>query len=84
VLLSELKIGQDATVAKVGGKGPMRLRLLDMGLIPGTVVKIQKKAPLGDPIQINLRGYELTIRLADAENIAVQIKEHKNDICPDR
>jgi Fe2+ transport system protein FeoA len=52
VLLSELKIGQDATVAKVGGKGPMRLRLLDMGLIPGTVVKIQKKAPLEIPYRL--------------------------------
>jgi ferrous iron transport protein A/ferrous iron transport protein B len=59
VLLSELKIGQvDATVAKVErGKGPMRLRLLDMGLISGYGRKNTKKAPLGDPIQINLRGY---------------------------
>lgn len=84
MLLSELKIGQQAAVISVGGEGPVRLRLLDMGLIPGTSIRIQKKAPLGDPIQINLRGYELTIRLADAENIAVAAKETENDICTDR
>ena len=67
--ISDLKIGQSGTVTKVGGEGMLRLRFLDMGLIPGTKVCLQKVAPMGDPIQIRLRGYELTIRLADASMI---------------
>ena len=56
----------------VGGEGPLRLRFLDMGLIPGTNVKLQKVAPMGDPIQIQVRGYELTIRREDARQIELQ------------
>ncbi len=70
--LSELKIGQTSIIKTVGGKGELRLRLLDMGLIPGTIVTVQKMAPLGDPMQITLRGYELTIRREDAEKIEVE------------
>ncbi len=69
--LDELKAGESAVISEVGGEGALRLRLLDMGLIPRTKVKIQKLAPLGDPIQITLRGYELTIRKDDASKITV-------------
>ena len=67
--IAELKIGQSGTISAVGGEGALRLRFLDMGLIPGTKVTLQKVAPMGDPIQIHLRGYELTIRLEDAGKI---------------
>ena len=59
----------EAVITAVGGEGALRCRLLDMGLIPGTVVMVRKVAPMGDPIELHLRGYELTIRLADAQNI---------------
>ncbi len=70
--IAELKIGQSGTIAAVGGEGALRLRFLDMGLIPGTKVTLQKIAPMGDPIQIHLRGYELTIRLEDAGKITLR------------
>ena len=70
--LSELAIGKKAKIVKVNGEGVLRDRLLDMGLIPRTVVMIRKKAPLGDPIEITLRGYELTIRLQEASQIEVE------------
>ena len=69
--LNELKTGQSAVITNVGGDGALRCRLLDMGLIPKTKVMIRKVAPMGDPIELFLRGYELTIRLEDAEKIAV-------------
>lgn len=69
--LNELKTGQSAVITSVGGNGALRCRLLDMGLIPKTKVMIRKVAPMGDPIELFLRGYELTIRLEDAEKIAV-------------
>lgn len=71
VTLDELKIGKSAVITAVGGEGALRLRLLDMGLIPGTEVKTVKTAPLGDPIEINVRGYSLTIRKSDASEIEV-------------
>lgn len=70
--IAELKVGQSGTISAVGGEGALRLRFLDMGLIPGTKVTLQKVAPMGDPIQINLRGYELTIRLEDAAKITLR------------
>ena len=73
--LKDLKVGQSATIANVAGEGALRLRLLDMGLIPGTKVLLQRVAPLGDPIQIQVRGYELTIRLEDANKITIQESE---------
>lgn len=69
--LDELEIGQSAVITKVGGTGALRLRLLDMGLIPRTRVTLQKTAPLGDPIELRVRGYELTIRKDDAHNIEI-------------
>ena len=70
--IDDLKIGQEGTIATVGGEGALRLRFLDMGLIPGTRVQLRKVAPLGDPIQIQVRGYELTIRREDAKKIALR------------
>jgi len=71
--LNELKVGQSAVITDVGGgsDAALRCRLLDMGLIPKTRVMIRKVAPMGDPIELFLRGYELTIRLEDAERITV-------------
>ena len=70
--INDLKIGQEGVILAVGGEGALRLRFLDMGLIPGTKVMLQKIAPMGDPIQIRLRGYELTIRREDAAKIALK------------
>lgn len=67
--LDEMKIGSSGTITAVGGEGALRLRLLDMGLIPGTKVTAVKTAPLGDPIELSLRGYTLTIRKQDASAI---------------
>ncbi len=69
--LDELPIGKEAVILKVGGEGVLRYRLLDMGLIPKTKIMITKVAPMGDPIELRLRGYTLTIRLEDARNIQV-------------
>ena len=74
--LNELKVGSTAVIKTVGGEGALRCRLLDMGLIPRTAVTVQKVAPMGDPIQIRLRDYELTLRKEDAENI--QLREVDN------
>lgn len=70
--LRELEIGESAQVVSVGGEDQLRKHLLDMGLIPGTYVKLVKFAPLGDPMQLTVHGYELTLRLADAEKIQVK------------
>ena len=70
--VDDLQIGQQGVICRVGGEGALRLRFLDMGLIPGTRVQLQKVAPLGDPIQIQVRGYELTIRREDARKIALR------------
>lgn len=70
--LDELKPGCSGIITSVGGEGALRLRLLDMGLIPKTRVTLRKVAPMGDPIQIQLRGYELTLRIEDAKNIVVR------------
>jgi Fe2+ transport system protein FeoA len=70
--LNELRIGSKSRIIAVNGQGALRRRLLDMGLTPHTEVMIRKKAPMGDPIELQLRGYELTIRLDDAKNIEIE------------
>lgn len=70
--LDKLKIGSEAVITKVGGEGSLRLRLLDMGLIPKTRVKMVKIAPMGDPVEIRVRGYELTLRKEDAGFIEIK------------
>lgn len=72
--LNQLPIGQSAVIVKVGGEGELRYRFLDMGLIPKTRVTVTKVAPMGDPIEIRLRGYTLTLRVEDAKNIEI-VKE---------
>ena len=71
--LNELEIGQKGKILAVNGEGALRRRLLDMGLTPRTEVMIRKIAPMGDPIEIHLRGYELTQRIHDAKKIKVQV-----------
>ncbi|MEE0800046.1 MAG: ferrous iron transport protein B [Gemmiger sp.] len=70
--LAELQVGQDALIERVGGTGELRHHLLDMGLTPGTEVTLRKVAPMGDPIEVELRGYELTLRLDDARKIEIE------------
>ena len=84
--LNQLKIGESARITAVGGEGALRLRLLDMGLIPHTVVTLQKVAPLGDPIEILIRGYELTLRTEDAMKIDVEpaTESASDDVEPKR
>ena len=70
--LRELKIGQTAKVVKLHGEGAIKRRIMDMGITKGVEVYLRKVAPLGDPMEINVRGYELSIRKADAEMIEIE------------
>lgn len=72
ITLDKLPIGQTSVIQRVNGQGALRRRLLDMGLTPHTRVMVRKVAPMGDPIEIYLRGYELTLRLEDAGQIEVE------------
>ena len=71
-LLSQLSIGEKGVVVAVNGEGAIRRRMFDMGITPGVEVYLRKKAPLGDPIEISLRGYELTLRKAEASLVQVK------------
>ena len=87
--LDQLPIGDTAAISFVGGEGALRRRLLDMGLTPKTLVSIRKTAPMGDPIELRVRSYELTIRLDDARTITVcplpqQFREKGCDSCSRR
>ena len=73
--LREVKVGETATVVKLHGEGATKRRIMDMGLTKGTEVYIRKVAPLGDPVEITIRGYELSIRKADAELIEGEKKD---------
>ena len=77
--LDQLKIGHSAIITAVGGDGALRCRLLDMGLIPHTKVTLCKVAPMGDPIELSVRGYELTIRMEDAEKIEISEISEETD-----
>ena len=70
--LRDAKIGQTVMVRKLHGEGALRRRIMDMGITRGTSVYVRKVAPLGDPVEITVRGYELSIRKGDAENIEVE------------
>lgn len=70
--LKDVKIGETAKVIKLNGEGPVKRRIMDMGLTKGVEVYVRKVAPLGDPIEITVRGYELSIRKADAEMVLVE------------
>ena len=70
--LKDVKVGQDAKVVKLHGEGAVKRRIMDMGITKGVDVHIRKVAPLGDPVENTVRGYELSIRKADAEMIEVE------------
>ena len=69
--LKDVKIGETVRVTKVGGEGAIKRRIMDMGITKGVLIKVMKVAPLGDPIEITVRGYELSLRRADAEMIEI-------------
>ena len=77
--LKDIKIGKSAVVTAVGGEGALRQHFLDMGVIPGAEVTVVKYAPMGDPIELRIHGYELTLRLADAAKIEVKAIDKPKD-----
>ena len=70
--LKDVKVGSTVTVKKIAGEGPVKSRIMDMGITKGVQVYVRKVAPLGDPVEVTVRGYELSIRKADAEIIEVE------------
>lgn len=76
--LKELEVGKSAVIRKVGGNGALRQHFLDMGMIPGAEVTVVKLAPMGDPMEIQIHGYELTIRLAEAQQIEIEPIKHRS------
>ena len=70
--LKDAKVGETVTVVKLHGEGALKRRIMDMGLTKGTEVYVRKVAPLGDPMELTVRGYELSVRKSDAENIEVE------------
>ena len=74
-LLSEFSVGEKGVVKTVSGEGRLRRRLFDMGVTPGAEVLLRKKAPLGDPIEITIRSYELTLRKTEAELVTMEVKK---------
>ena len=70
--LREVPCGQTVTVSKLNGEGPVRRRIMDMGITKGTEVFVRKVSPLGDPVEVTVRGYELSLRKADTERIVVE------------
>ena len=70
--LKQVPLGQTVKVVKLEGEGAVKRRIMDMGITKGTQIEVRKVAPLGDPIEVSVRGYELSVRKADAENIIVE------------
>ena len=70
--LKDVKVGETATVKKLHGEGPVKRRIMDMGITKGVGLQVRKVAPLGDPMELNVRGYELSVRKADAAMIEVE------------
>ena len=70
--LKDLQPGQSGVVSRVGGQGAVKRRLIDMGITPGVEIFLRKVAPMGDPLELNLRGYELSLRKQDAANIEIE------------
>ena len=75
--LDEFQIGETGLIKKVEGEGRLRRRLFDMGVTPGATVYLRKKAPLGDPFEVTIRGYELTLRKSEACLVILEVKEEK-------
>ena len=72
--LNEFKVGETGLIKKVEGEGRFRRRLLDMGVTPGATVYLRKKAPLGDPLEVTIRGYELTLRKDEAQFVILEVE----------
>jgi len=72
--LDEFKIGETGRITKVEGEGRLRRRLFDMGVTPGATVYLRKKAPLGDPLEVTIRGYELTLRKSEANLVILEVE----------
>ena len=72
--LKDAKVGETVKATKLTGEGPVKRRIMDMGITKGVQIKVRKVAPLGDPIELNVRGYELSVRKADADMIEVEYK----------
>ena len=70
--LKEVKVGQSCKVVKIHGEGALKRRIMDMGITKGVIITVRKVAPLGDPMELNLRGYELSLRKDDAEMIEIE------------
>ena len=75
--LDEFKIGETGLIKKVEGEGRLRRRLFDMGVTPGATVYLRKKAPLGDPLEVTIRGYELTLRKTEACLVYLEVNDKK-------
>ena len=73
--LDEFLVGETGLIKKVEGEGRLRRRLFDMGVTPGATVYLRKKAPLGDPLEVTIRGYELTLRKSEAALVYLEVKE---------
>jgi len=73
--LNQLKPGDRATIIKVGGHGAVRRRILDMGVVRGTEIEVEKVAPLGDPVELKLLGYHLSLRKEEARSIYVEVRQ---------
>ncbi len=73
--LDEFKIGETGLIKKVEGEGRLRRRLFDMDVTPGAKVYLRKKAPLGDPLEVTIRGYELTLRKSEAQSVLLEVEE---------
>ena len=75
VSLDKLEVGQHGIVVRIGGKGPVRRRMMDMGLVTGAEVKVVRVAPLGDPIEFEVKGYKLSLRKSEARNVNIEVIE---------
>ncbi len=75
--LDSFKIGETGRIVQVNGEGRLRRRLFDMGVTPGATVYLRKKAPLGDPLEVTIRGYELTLRKSEAELVVLEMEDAK-------
>ena len=75
--LDQFKIGETGLIKKVEGEGRLRRRLFDMGVTPGATVYLRKKAPLGDPLEVTIRGYELSLRLSEAKLVVLEVEDEK-------
>ena len=75
--LDQFRLGETGLIKKVEGEGRLRRRLFDMGVTPGATVYLRKKAPLGDPLEVTIRGYELTLRKTEAQLVVLEVEDAK-------